>query len=537
MPSDSRRMSAVSAVIRPMHPAEAKDGGQPADNRSRHDREMEVLNHIATLVASTADLADVVPTILERLGTVMDMRYATLALIDNETGAVAIDFAHGLTGEQIRLGHYRLGEGVTGRVAANGQAAIIPNTAECPEYIDRTGRGRRKDTSFVCVPIALGREMLGTLSVDGASKSDGELAKDARFLAVVSTLLAQAIRSRVREREQRARLEAENNRLRRDLCEQSAPSNMIGKSREMRIVFDQIAQAAASHVTVLIHGETGTGKELVARALHFQGPRASRPFVSVNCAALPESLIESELFGHEKGAFTGAVAVRTGRFEQADGGSIFLDEIGEVSPLVQVKLLRVLQERSFERVGSNRSVRVDVRVIVATNADLFARSREGLFRSDLFYRINVFPIYLLPLRKRQSDIPLLAEHFLLRFAAAAGKNIAAIAPAAMDLLINHPWHGNVRELENSIEHAVVLARDGAIQPEHLPASLTLPPPTDTSRLDYKSRVDDFERNLLIKALKATRGNISQAAQHLGATPRIVGYRTRQLGLDPSKYAL
>jgi Nif-specific regulatory protein len=304
----------------------------------------------------------------------------------------------------------------------------------------------------------------------------------------------------------------------------------------MRIVLDQIAQAASSRSTVLINGDTGTGKELVAEALHYNGDRAGKPFIKVNCAALPESLSESELFGHEKGAFTGAAGRRLGRFEQADGGTIFLDEIGDVSQLMQVKLLRVLQEREFERVGGRETIQVDVRVVAATNRDLFAMVREGRFRSDLFYRINVFPIYLLPLSRRQADIPLLSEFFLGKYARSAGKRITAIAPEALEILSRHAWPGNVRELENAIEHAVILATGKTLMPEHLPASLRFPSDYSDPRPGLKAQVENFERGLLAEALKATRGNVSQAAQLLDSTQRIISYRAKQLGIDPAAFA-
>ncbi|MCC8190575.1 MAG: sigma 54-interacting transcriptional regulator [Planctomycetes bacterium] len=504
---------------------------------SIRDKELDALNRIAAAVAESDEVASAVPRVLEILGTVLDMRYATLALLDSASQEIAIDVAHGLTEEQMRRGHYRLGEGVVGRVAATGQAAVIPTVADCPEFLNRTGLRSTGDSSFICVPVILGQDILGTISVDGQVKPEEELQEEARFLGVVAAMLAQAIKTRALLRESQESLRRENERLRVELRSHVGPRNLIGKSREMQIVFDQIAQVADSPSTVLINGETGTGKELVAQALHYNGSRADKPFVRVNCAALPESLIESELFGHEKGAFTGAVAARKGRFEQADGGTIFLDEIGDISPLMQVKLLRVLQEREFERVGGNKTIRVDVRVITATHRDLFDLTRQGKFRGDLYYRINVFPIYLLPLRKRLSDLPLLAEHFLKKYAAVAGKSITAISPEVLDLFAKHYWPGNVRELENCMEHAVILADGPVIRPEHLPASLRLAPPPEDSpaNLDYKSMVENFERGILTEALTATHGNVTQAAQRLGTTTRIVSYRVRQLGLDVSAF--
>ncbi|MDR3212286.1 MAG: sigma 54-interacting transcriptional regulator [Planctomycetota bacterium] len=502
---------------------------EPTDRRFA---EINVLNQIATLMASNSDPRESVLPALRLLEELMDMQFTTLTLVDNDSGEVVIDLASDLTSEQTDQVRYRLGEGITGRVAATGKPAVIPSIAESQEFLNRTNRNRSLDTSFICVPVVIGQQVLGTLSMDGRSKPKDALWADASLLGVVAAMLAQAIRMRRDARENQSSLAKENRQLLRRLKGSLAPGNIVGKSREMRIVFDQIAQATSSRSTVLINGETGTGKELVAEALHYNGSRSDQPFIRVNCAALPESLIESELFGHEKGAFTGAVAMRHGRFEQADGGTIFLDEIGDISQFMQVKLLRVLQEREFERVGGRETLKVDVRVIAATHQDLFAMTREGRFRSDLFYRINVFPIYLLPLRKRQSDIPLLAEFFLEKYAASAGKNITSIAPEAMAVLTRHQWPGNVRELENCIEHAVILATDSVIRVEHLPASLRLPPDESGGHLDFKTMVENYERSLIVEAFKTTRGNVRQAAQLLGSTQRIISYRSKQLRIDP-----
>ena len=497
-------------------------------------REIDVLNRIAAVTAGSGDIAEALPLVLDLLSDALHMQCAALSLLDQENGKIYIDFAKGLSGEQIDRGQYRLGEGVTGKVAATGRPAVIPHTLKSPDYLGRAGGKRIRDSSFVCVPVKLGDAILGVISVGGDCRLEPELHEGARILGIVAALLAHVVKVRLQAKGRRPGAVGEDECLREEPRERFASAHIIGRSREMQIVFDQIAQVANSSSTVLINGETGTGKELVARALHYSGSRADKPFIRVNCAALPESLIESELFGHEKGAFTGAVAARAGRFERADGGSIFLDEIGDVSPLMQVKLLRVLQEREFERVGGNRTIGVDVRVIAATHRDLFAMTRAGTFRGDLFYRINVFPIYLLPLRKRLSDLPLLAEHFLDKYAAGAGKNIVTISPEALDMMNRHSWPGNVRELENCMEHAVILADGPMIRPEHLPASLRAPPDDlPPPNADFKTLVDNYERGLLIDALKATGGNITRAAERLRATPRMISYRVRQLDIDIS----
>ena len=503
-----------------------------ADYNSLQARELLTLNRIAEIMAESVDITQAVPRVLELLENTLGMHYATLGLLDNGAGEVTIDVGAGLTKEQVGRGRYSLGEGVVGKVAESGIAAVIPSVANCPQFLNRTGLRKRGDSSFICVPVILGKDVLGVIWADGDSKEERELHENARFLGVVAAMLAQAIKSRILMRESQESLRKENEQLRGELRSRLNIRNLIGKSREMRIVLDQIAQVAGSSSTVLINGETGTGKELVAQALHYNGSRADKPFIRVNCAALPESLIESELFGHEKGAFTGAIAARKGRFEMADGGTLFLDEIGDISPLIQVKLLRVLQEREFERVGGNKTIKVDVRVVAATHRDLFAMMKRDEFRGDLFYRINVFPIYLLPLRKRLSDLPLLVEHFLAKYSNEAGKTITSISSEVQEIMARHHWPGNVRELENYIEHAVILARGPVILPEHLPASLRLPEENEASSLDldYKTLVDNFERGVLTEALRATHGNITRAAERLRTTPRVIAYRVRQLGI-------
>jgi len=288
--------------------------------------------------------------------------------------------------------------------------------------------------------------------------------------------------------------------------------------------------------TVLVRGESGTGKELVAQALHEKSPRAKKPFVKLNCAALPESIIESELFGHEKGAFTGAVSLRRGRFEAAEGGTIFLDEIGDISMSTQVKLLRVLQEREFERVGGNSSIRADVRVIAATRRNLEEMMAEGSFREDLFYRLSIFPIFLPPLRERKCDILLLADHFIERYAGRLGVRPMRISSAAIDLLMSYHWPGNVRELENCIEHAVLLAKGQSIKAHHLPPTLQAKSPTerrDTSTL--AQAVAALEQEMIVDALKDTGSNMAEAARRLGISERQMGLRVRKYGIDLSRY--
>jgi len=385
------------------------------------------------------------------------------------------------------------------------------------------------------VPIRLGQEVRGTLSIERLLDRGENTEDELRFLALIASVLAQAVNVRQSACEHLETLRRENERLQEQIKNQFKPGNMIGSSSAMRSVYLHIEQVSTSMTTtVLIRGESGVGKELVANAIHQNSSRKGRAFVKVNCAALPDSIIESELFGHEKGAFTGAIAMRKGRFEIANGGTIFLDEIGDISPSTQVKLLRVLQEKEFERVGSQEPIHCDVRVVTATSRNLEELIEEGKFRMDLYYRLNVFPIYVPPLRERKSDILQLADYFVEKYSTAAGKSVRRISTAAIDLFMSYHWPGNVRELENCIERAVLLCNDDAIHAHHLPPTLQAAEPASIqSRGTLESALNSLEREMLIDALKTTHGNISQAARTMGITERIMGLRIKKHAIEAS----
>ena len=307
-------------------------------------------------------------------------------------------------------------------------------------------------------------------------------------------------------------------------------TDIIGEAPAMQDVFRIIGRLSRSSISVLINGESGTGKELVAHALHRHSPRAKAPFIALNMAAIPKDLIESELFGHEKGAFTGAVGMRKGRFEAADGGTLFLDEIGELAVSTQVKLLRVLQEQEFERLGGMETRKVDVRVVAATSRNLEQMVKDGLFRRDLYYRLNVFPVSMPPLRERQGDIPLLVENFLEKYGHKIGKRGLRVAPEAEALLLAHSWPGNIRELENVIERAVILTTDGLIRPDLLPPAMQAPCALCSLRGTLPDALEQLERQLITEALQEHRGNMGHAAQALGISERVMGLRMRKFGL-------
>jgi Nif-specific regulatory protein len=506
-------------------------------NEPGSERELQLLYQISCLLDTSLDLREIVSPVLEALAEHMDMNYGTLTLLNRKTGDILIEAAHGLSPQQARRGRYKLGEGVTGQVILTGEAAVIPKKSESPLLLDKTRRGKGADTSFICVPIKVGQEVVGALSVDTPFDPGADLNDEVRLLSIIASLIAQAVKLRRAAQEERDRLAEENERLKQELRERFRPSNIIGNSHEMQLVYDQIAQVSKSSATALILGETGTGKELVAHAIHYNSDRADKPFIKAHCAALPESIIESELFGHVKGAFTGAVTDRKGRFELAHGGTLFLDEIGDIPPAIQIKLLRVLQEREFERVGDTRTIKVNVRLIAATNRNLEELVAQGKFREDLFYRLNVFPIYVPPLRKRKADVVLLADYFLEKYAKDQRKNVRRLSSAVIDMLMSYHWPGNVRELENCLERAVLVAEGDVIHPYHLPPTLQTAEASGTATTgSLKERVDSFERDLIVDALKSTRGNMAAAARLLDTTQRIFGYKVHAYGIDPKRYA-
>jgi Nif-specific regulatory protein len=466
------------------------------------------------------------------------MKRGAVTLLSPDRTEIMIEVAHGFPLEHTRRVRYQAGEGITGRVIQSGKPYIVPQISKEPQFLNRFQRSFTVDQelSFICVPIATGQDVLGTISVDRVYQAEHALDDDMRVLSIVASMIAHDVRSRQEEAHALQALEDENLRLRSELEDRFRPENIIGNSNTMRDVYTLIHQVAGSDTTVLIRGESGTGKELVAHAIHYSSPRASGPFVKVNCAALNENLLESELFGHEKGAFTGAVQTRQGRLEGANGGTIFLDEIGDFSPIVQVKLLRVLQERQFERVGSNKTLETNARILVATNRDLEKAVEEGDFRQDLYYRINVFPVFLPPLRDRKDDILLLADHFVEKYARKMNKVVRRISTPAINMMVAYHWPGNVRELENCIERAVLVSTDSVIHSHHLPPTLQTSDASDTIGTgSFRERVQLFERDIIVDALKRTNGNLTSAARDLGSTPRIITYKVKELAIDYRRY--
>lgn len=499
-------------------------------------RKLTALLEVSQALGSTLDIREAVEKVLEILDRDLGMKRGAIALV-RSSGELAIRYAHGMSEGEKQRGRYQMNEGVTGKVVTSGKPVVVPQVSLEPLFLNRTRkRSAGQEESFICVPVKDRRKTIGALSIIYPFKENRNFDDSVKVLTIIASMISQSLRLAQMVEDEKAQLADENALLKRELQQKYEFRNIVGTGKEMREIYEQIAQVAPTATTVLIRGESGTGKELVAHAIHYHSPRSAKPFVKVNCAALPESLIESELFGHEKGAFTGAVARKRGRFELAEGGTLFLDEIGDLSPALQVKLLRVLQEREFERVGGTETIRVNVRVIAATNVDLEGAVADGRFRSDLYYRLNVFSIFLPPLRERKTDILLLADHFLDKYSKQNSKRIKRISTPAIDMLMTYHWPGNVRELENVIERATLVCEGSVIHGYHLPPTLQTAEGSGTvTRMSLENAVAAFEKDLIQDALKTTRGNRARAARMLDTTERILGYKVKKYGINNKRF--
>ena len=515
----------------------------------RELEELGLLFDIARALDKHVELRQALGPLLDILETRAGLARGMVTLLDRAVGTLKIEEASGFSDAEKDRGRYRLGEGLVGRVFESGNPIVVPDLSKEQRFLNRAG-GRAADdlvgVAYYCVPIRSSGSVMGTLSAErrlgvDPDKAGSILAADRSILERTAALVAESAKLRERILEEQFRLR-NGAAIDEDVVPplRSAAADkvgaLVGTSAAMRAVYEMVAQVAPSDATVLVTGESGTGKELVAGEVHRTSRRADGPFVKVNCAALPESIIESELFGHERGAFTGAIGQRKGRFELAHGGTIFLDEIGELSPQVQVKLLRVLQEREIERIGGTSTIKVDVRVVAATNRNLEDELRAGRFREDLYYRLNVFPIRIPPLRERKSDVVLLADHFAEKYADRNGKLIKRISSPALDLLMSYHWPGNVRELENCIERAVILSTDMVIHSYHLPPSLQSAQSTNTQpTTTLEAALSRLEKELIVEALKIAGGNMAAAARKLGITERQIGLRVHHYGINWKLY--
>lgn len=501
--------------------------------------EITTLYEVTKVLASSDDLRDCLSKIMKILSETKGMNHGTVSIVNATTGHLEIEVAYGMTSEAKKRGKYEVGEGITGRVVASNSPIVVPQISEEPLFLNRTkSRGdiKKKMVSFICVPIKRGQRAIGTLSIDREYHAGIDYDQDIQFLSVISGLISQTVTRIMLVNEERKKLEQENNYLKRELGQKYQIENIISNSSRMQEVLEMVHRVADSGATVLLRGESGTGKTLVAKAIHYGSKRSKAPFVTVNCSALPETLLESELFGYEKGAFTGANEIKKGRFEQAESGTLFLDEIGDLSQSVQVKLLNVIQEREFQRLGGVKPIKCNVRLVTATNKDLEKAVADGDFREDFYYRLNVFPVYLPPLRKRQTDIMLLAEYFLKDFCRENDKNISRISTPAIDLLMQYHWPGNVRELQNCLERAVLICDEDTVKSYHLPPSLqSAESISDRNPLSFASAVENFEKEMIIDALKKTRGNQTRAAGLLDTSLRIINYKIHKFGIDSRLY--
>jgi Nif-specific regulatory protein len=501
-------------------------------------RKLSTLLEASQALSSTPDLREGLRRVLEILGRHHGAIRSTVVLLNEQTGDVELEASAGAvpSGRRVR---YRVGEGITGQVVATGKPIVVPQVSREPKFLHRAAERpelSEQELSYVSAPVTLEGRTIGALGIDLRFKANRDFDRTSKFLGVVAAMIAQAVKVHRLIEADKQRLVDENTHLRQELKERYDFSNLVGTSGPMRQVYEQIAQVARTNTTVLLRGESGTGKELIAHALHYNSTRMKKPFIKVSCAALPHDLIESELFGYEKGAFTGAQTCKKGRFELADGGTLFLDEIGELNLSTQIKLLRVLQEREFERLGSTETIRSNIRLVAATNKDLEKAIAAGEFREDLYYRLNVFAIYVPPLRERKPDITLLADHFVEKFAREHGKKVKRISTPAIDMLASYHWPGNVRELANAIERAVVVCEGQVLHAHHLPPTLQTAEASGTTQTASLSEaIAAFEKDTLQDALKSARGNRAKAARLLATTERIFNYRVRRYGIDWKRF--
>jgi len=540
--------------------------------QKKKDSSISLLAEVSRTVTIEKDISKVLRLVLFIMSEHMDMLRGMITILNRDNDEIVINESFGLSEEEKERGRYRIGEGIIGQVVKTGKPVLVPNINDEPLFLDRT-RSRQKertdDLCFICIPIKTGTEIIGTLSADRQieppfpedpskrAKAESErmdmMQHYVDLLSIIASMISQAVRLKQLAHEENSNGTVATHSLKgknlliphrdnesheEEIDETERPANIIGNAKPMMSLFKMIDKIAKTSATTLVLGESGVGKELVASAIHFKSRRSDKPFIKFNCAALPESIVESELFGHEKGSFTGALGMRQGRFELAHTGTIFLDEVGELSLPIQAKLLRILQEKEFERVGGSKTIKVDVRVIAATNRNLENLIREGQFREDLFYRLNIFPLTVPPLRERKTDILLLADYFVEKYNRVNQKGIRRISTTSIDMLMRYHWPGNVRELENCMERAVILSEDNVIHGYHLPPSLQTAESSGTPYTgSLQQKLDSIENEMIIEALKRTKGNMSRAAIQLGLSDRIMGLRVKKFNIDYRKFRI
>ncbi|MDP3265765.1 MAG: nif-specific transcriptional activator NifA [Sulfuricurvum sp.] len=520
-------------------------------------KEINLLYEIALLLTSSTDIHDCIEKSMRKLKQHGYLERCALFKKKDEMKELELLLSIDLEPHQKKMATYIFGEGATGLAAASGEPIVIENIHNNINYLNKMGNISTQMVSYVAVPLLQDDEIFGVISANIGKNSPLNFDEIVRMLTIVGTLFMGSLKVQqtiVKEKESITELKTY---YKEESQKEYKFENIIGKSTKMNQVFNLINTVAPADATILIRGETGTGKELIATAIHNLSRRQNGPFIKLNCAAISETLLESELFGHEKGAFTDAKEMRKGRFELADGGTLFLDEIGDITPSLQVKLLRILQEQEFERVGGSKTIKTNVRLVAATNRNLEDMVRKGEFREDLFYRLNVIPINLPPLRERYEDVKLLTEYYLQRFMKEHRKNMHISKPA-LELLLDYPWPGNIRELQNTMERIVLICPDGEIQPEMLSHVLpfnyqklymqqseipTMAPPVyvNAATAPRKEAISDapmtkkslleLEKESIIQALIDSHGIQTKAARLLGMTARQIGYKIKQYGIE------
>jgi Nif-specific regulatory protein len=507
---------------------------EPNDNSSY----LKILSDIGKELAERKASGSSFHLLLETLHKTNHFLRSFIIIYDNYADKLQIKASKGFSAAEFRRFELNLEKSVISEIYQNSKTTLLNINELDLMYLPpfATNSDKIVEKSCICLPISLSRKTIGVFGVEFEYQKNANYELLTDFLAVIVTMIAQASRVESIVEDEKKRLLAENFDLRRELRAKYDFGHIVGNSSAMKRVYDQVSQVARSNTTVLLRGESGTGKELIATAIHYNSLRSKKPFVRVNCGALPETLIEAELFGYEKGAFTGADNRKKGRFELADGGTLFLDEIGDLTPQTQIKLLRVLQEREFERVGGTETIKANVRIITATNKNLEEAIANGKFRDDLFYRLNVFAIFLPPLRERKSDILLLAESFVEKYEREHGKHIKRISTPAIDMLTSYHYPGNVRELENTIERAVLVCDGNVIHGHHLPPTLQTAEVTNTvTQVSLVAAVEALERDIIQDSLKTSGGNRGKAAKMLKTTERILCYKIKKYNIDPRRF--
>lgn len=504
------------------------------------EAQLEALYKVSQVLSRSLNLNETLDGVLRRLHDLAGMQQGMVTLLEPDSGELLLSAVYRDDGtDEETLVRYRPGEGIVGAIMARGETIVIERVRDEPRFLSRLNL-YDSNLGFIGVPIRVEKSVVGVLAAQPDESDATFLPIRARFMEMVANLIGQVVRLSWEVERQKQDLAEERDRLKRVVRGNYGFSNIVGHTDNMRRVFELVRQVAKWNTTVLIRGESGTGKELIANAIHYNSPRANGAFVKLNCAALPDNLLESELFGHEKGAFTGAVNQRKGRFEQADNGTIFLDEIGEISPQFQAKLLRVLQEGEFERVGGSKTIKVDVRVIAATNRNLEEEVERGEFREDLYYRLNVMPINVPSLRDRIEDLPDIAKFLVGKIGKQQGRELT-ITDSAIRVLMRYSWPGNVRELENWLERAAIMSTEGVVDrntiseiglEDEIPVATVS---SGNSAMQQQPGVDlddpDLgERERVIAALEQAGWVQAKAARLLGMTPRQVAYRIRILNI-------